>query len=74
MSNITSTAPGWLGNQQAMSEYGGVSKRTIQRYITEGILQVRHLSAKKIICRPSDVDRALKIVADRYEMGVQADG
>jgi len=66
--NNRNSIPGWIGTQQAIADYAGVSKRTVQRWITDGTLKVRHLSAKKIVCRPADVDKAVKAVSDRYEM------
>lgn len=62
---------GWLGSLEEMAQNGGVSKRTIGRWIADGTLKVRRLSAKKIVCRPEDISRAIQKVADRYEMGVK---
>lgn len=59
---------GWIGNADQMAVYAGVSKRSIVRWIAEGRLKVRHLSKRKIVCRPADLDRAIASIADAYEM------
>jgi predicted site-specific integrase-resolvase len=60
--------PGWIGTAADMAAYAGVSKRTIGRWIENGTLKVRHLSKRKMVCRPADLDKALLSVSDRYEM------
>lgn len=64
-----SKAPvGWLGSYAAMAQYAGVSKRMIARWINHGDLQVRHLSARKVLCRPSDLDKCIENLAGQYEL------
>lgn len=63
-----STPVGWLGGYKSIARHAGVSPRTVCRWISEGQLKVRRLSARKILCRPADVDRAVQALCDAYEM------
>lgn len=62
---------GWIGNADQMAAYAGCSKRQITRYIADKKLKVRHLSKRKIVCLPKDIDQCLMAVADAYEMGAE---
>jgi|GEM_PF-1394161 len=68
--NASNTSNGWLGNYKQMAEYAGCSQRTVCRWISDGRLQVRRLSSRKVMCRPSDMDKCIQNLADSYEMGV----
>jgi len=59
---------GWLRNLGEMAAYGGVSRRTIQRWIESGKLKARYLSQKKIVCRPSDLDKCIEAVSQEFEV------
>ncbi|MCC5846666.1 MAG: hypothetical protein JJU29_01120 [Verrucomicrobia bacterium] len=64
-----SSAPvGWLRGLGEISAYGGISKRTVQRWIVSGKLKVKYLSQKKIVCRPQEVDKCIEAVSQDFEV------
>ncbi len=60
----------WLGGIKAIADFCGVSPRTVARWIEEGKIPVRRFSARKILARPDDVNRALNEICAQYERGV----
>jgi predicted site-specific integrase-resolvase len=66
---VTTTASpvGWLGSLKEMATYCGQSPRTVQRWIAAGHLKVRRLSKKSLVCKPADLDAAIRAVANRFE-------
>ena len=59
----------WLGSQAEMAAAAGCSKRTIGRWIKDGHLRVRRLSARKICCQPADISRCIEKLAKQYAEG-----
>ena len=66
-SNVSPAPVGWLSGLESIASYGGISKRTVQRWIQSGKLKVRYLSEKKLVARPQDVDKAIESVSQDFE-------
>jgi len=59
---------GWLNGLQGIAQYGGVSRRSVQRWIESGKLKVRKISHKKLVARPADVDRCIEALSQEFEV------
>ena len=55
----TQLKAGWLHGRKQLAAYTGVSPRTISRWMVEGKIPHRRLSAKSVLFRVRDIDRAL---------------
>ena len=58
------TAPAaWLKGCAGIANYAGVSHRTAQSFLSNG-LKARRLSARLVLVRPEDVDAYIERLAD----------
>ena len=58
--------PGWLSGRKQLSDYCGLSPRTLSRWIKEGKIPHKRVGHKIILFRIRDIDRAL----ENLEVGV----
>ena len=54
---------GWLAGRKQAAAYCGVSTRTLNRWMAQGVLRCRKLSPKLLLFRPQDLDAAIETLA-----------
>ncbi len=59
MQEIQTIKPGWLTGRKAISQYCGLSPRTISRLLADGQIPHRRLGHKLVMTRTEDLDKAL---------------
>ena len=64
---IASSARGWLRGRKQAAVYCGLSTRTINRWMAQGVVKYHKLSPKLVMFRPADLDTAIESIAQQYE-------
>jgi len=59
-------APGWRNGRTAAAAHLDLSKRTISRWVAQGVLPHRRISKKLILFRVKDLDDTVERLAREY--------
>jgi len=58
--------PGWVSGREDVAKYLGVSKRSISRWMKQGVLPHKRITSRLVMFRLQDLDRAVARMAEQF--------